>query len=117
MIRSRPLTNSQARSTTPSCPKPGTGCSRLAGTGRHAGGGSVHRRAAVTCYVNPEDPANAVLERHLSPFILIARLPAAIAVLRLLGLVGVAVEVVRGFSRPARGGADRAPARFGGVLA
>jgi hypothetical protein len=57
--------------------------------------------AVVPCFVDPDDSAQAVLDRRLSPFMLIVLLPAAIAGLGLWSLLGIAVETVREFVRPA----------------
>ena len=51
--------------------------------------------AVVACYVDPTDATQAVLERELSPFMLIVLLPAAIAGLGLWDLGGIGVEIVR----------------------
>ena len=51
--------------------------------------------SAAPCYVNPRDPGQAVLDRRLSPFMLIALLPAAIAGMGLWSLVAVGVDVLR----------------------
>ena len=52
--------------------------------------------AETTCYVDPDDSANAVLDRRLSPFMLIVLLPAAIAALGLWNLVELLIDVWRG---------------------
>jgi hypothetical protein len=51
--------------------------------------------AVVPCYVDPDDPTQAVLDRRLSPFMLIALLPGAIAGLGLLTLANVGIEAVK----------------------
>jgi len=51
--------------------------------------------AAVPCYVDPDNPAQAVLDRRLSPFTLIVLLPGAIAGLGLWSLAEVGVEALR----------------------
>lgn len=51
--------------------------------------------SVVSCYVDPDDPRQAVLDRNLSPFALIALLPAAIAALGLWLLVEIGVEALR----------------------
>jgi hypothetical protein len=48
--------------------------------------------AAVPCFADPNDPREAVLDRRLSPFMLIVLLPAAIAGLGLWSLAGIFVE-------------------------
>ena len=55
--------------------------------------------AVVPCYVDPDDPTQAVLDRRLSPFMLIVLLPAAIASLGVWSLAELCVEVLRDTSR------------------
>lgn len=52
--------------------------------------------SVVSCYVDPRDPRQAVLDRRLSPFMLIVLLPAAIAGFGLWILAEIGVEVLRG---------------------
>lgn len=51
--------------------------------------------SVVPCYLDPGDPRQAVLDRRLSPFMLIALLPAAITGLGLWTLAGISVEMLR----------------------
>jgi hypothetical protein len=51
--------------------------------------------AVVPCFVDPDDPRQAVLDRRVSPFLLIVLLPAAIADLGLWEVAGVGVEFWR----------------------
>jgi hypothetical protein len=60
-----------------------------------------HPGAIVSCYVDPNNPTQAVLDRRLSPFMLIILLPGAIAGLGLWNLAEVGVEIVRNFTQPA----------------
>lgn len=53
--------------------------------------------AVVPCYVDSNDPTEAVLERRLSPFMLIVLLPVAIAGLGLWELAKLSVEILRDF--------------------
>ena len=62
--------------------------------------------AVVSCYVDPDDPTQAVLDRRLSPFMLIVLLPGAIAGLGLWTLANVGIEAVKG-SRPSRPSTQR----------
>ena len=55
--------------------------------------------ASVPCFVNPDNPSEAVLDRRSSPFLLVALLPAAIAG---LGVSSVAGGCLEGWRR--RGG-------------
>ena len=50
----------------------------------------------AACYVDPDDAANAVLDRRLSPFMLLALLPAAIAAFGAWSLVEVLIDIARG---------------------
>lgn len=51
--------------------------------------------AVVSCYVDPADSTQAVLDRRLSPFMLIALLPGAITGLGVWSLVDVCAEPLR----------------------
>jgi len=53
----------------------------------------------VSCYVNPNNPTQAVLDRRLSPFMLIVLLPGAIAGLGMWQLAEVGVEIVRNLTQ------------------
>lgn len=67
--------------------------------GRGSAETAVARNApgsVVPCYVDPDAPRNAVLDRRLSPFMLIVLLPAAITGLGLWTLAGIGVEMLRG---------------------
>jgi hypothetical protein len=55
-----------------------------------------HVGAAVSCYVDPADASQAVLDRRLSPFMLVALLPGAIFGLGLWSLISIGLETVRG---------------------
>lgn len=50
--------------------------------------------AVVTCYVDPADPQQAVLDRQMSPLMLLALLPAAIAGAGLWTLIGIVRETI-----------------------
>ena len=58
-----------------------------------------HVGAVVPCYLDPGDSAQAVLDRRLSPFMLIVLVPAAIAGLGLSNLAGVFIDIVRDLFR------------------
>jgi hypothetical protein len=47
------------------------------------------------CYVDPDDPAQAVLDRRLSPFMLVALVPGAIAALGLVELATLGADIAR----------------------
>lgn len=51
--------------------------------------------AVVPCFVDPDDATQAVLDRRLSPFMLIVLLPGAIAGLGLWSLAGIGMETAR----------------------
>ena len=55
--------------------------------------------AVVPCHVDPGNPTQAVLDRRLSPFMLIVLLPGAIADLGVWNLADVCAELWRGFFR------------------
>ena len=57
--------------------------------------------AIVSCYVDPNNPTQAVLDRRLSPFMLIVLLPGAIAGLGFWQLAEVGVEIVRNLTQTA----------------
>jgi hypothetical protein len=54
--------------------------------------------ATVPCFIDPDDPTQAVLDRKLSPFALAALLPAAFVALGTWSLAWVGLDVVRGRS-------------------
>jgi hypothetical protein len=64
-----------------------------------------HAGAIVPCHVDPDDATQAVLDRGVSPFLLVAVLPAGIAAVGAWGLLGLGADLLRGAGRvkPARG--------------
>lgn len=51
----------------------------------------------AVCYVNPEDPTDALLSRELTPWLLIGLIPGLFLVVGVVGLVSTARSSLRGF--------------------